>query len=196
MKPALLAILVPLLFSILQLKTKKYIFSALITGSCAIISVFCAPLLCAALAVAVLGDWFMAHKGSNQLMYAAGIGGFFCSHLLLYLYARTMIPEGAQLPAAAGAALLGCIVYLALRILPKTPRLLTVPVAAYTLISVLSLAAAIKTGSILYAAGVGSLLFSDIMIAENDFAGNKRVGFLILPTYYLCHILITLSAML
>ena len=196
MNPMLFAFLVPVLFTVLQLRTGKYIFSALITGSCALISAFYAPLLCAALTAAVVGDWLMAHKGSNELMYAGGIGGFFVSHLLLYLYARTIIPEGAVLPAPVGAALIACIVYLVLRVLPKVPRLLAAPVALYTVISILSLGAAVKTGHALYALGVASLLFSDIMIAENDFVGNRQAGILILPTYYLSHLLMTLSVML
>ena len=52
------------------------------------------------------------------------------------------------------------------------------------------------TGSACYAVGIGLLLFSDTMIAENDFLGNHRVAALILPAYYLCHILVALSALI
>ena len=45
---------------------------------------------------------------------------------------------------------------------------------------------------ILYILGIAMLLFSDTMIAESDFVGNPKTGWLILPTYYLCHILVSI----
>ena len=52
------------------------------------------------------------------------------------------------------------------------------------------------TGDVIYACALALLLFSDTMIAEADFAGNPRADRLVLPTYYLCHILVALSAIL
>ena len=37
------------------------------------------------------------------------------------------------------------------------------------------------------------ILFSDTMIAESQFAGQKWAYPLILPTYYLCHLLVAAS---
>ena len=44
--------------------------------------------------------------------------------------------------------------------------------------------------------GIAMILFSDTLIALDDFMGRRRYGFLILPTYYACHILIASSMIL
>jgi hypothetical protein len=141
----------------------------------------------------------MAHKGKNEVLYLFGIAGFFLSHALLIVYALNAMEHHRFVSAAliCGAVLATLFsVYLALRVMKKTPKLLQLPVAVYALISIVGFACSIAYGNGCYILGVACLLFSDLMIAENDFVGNKKVGFLILPTYYLCHLLVTLSAML
>ena len=44
-----------------------------------------------------------------------------------------------------------------------------------------------------YVLGIALILFSDTLIAITEFMGNDRWEFLILPTYYLAHIVITWS---
>ena len=97
-------------------------------------------------------------------------------------------------PPRGRAALYGA--YFLLRAMPRMPKSLRLPGALYTAISVAGFACALMTGSACYAVGIGLLLFSDTMIAENDFLGNHRVAALILPADYLCHILVTLSALI
>ena len=48
----------------------------------------------------------------------------------------------------------------------------------------------------LYALGVASILFSDTIIAQSDFAGDDRFSFLIMPTYFGCHVLVTASVLI
>lgn len=45
----------------------------------------------------------------------------------------------------------------------------------------------------LFVAGIASILFSDTIIAFKEFSGYKELNFLIMPTYYLSHILMTLQ---
>lgn len=188
-------ILIPLMCALLRLFTRKYIFNALTTLSCAVLVLPYAPIMAAALAVSAAGDWFMDHKGNHETLYICGIAGFFLGHVLLIVHALTSarhISAGLYAGAVLGAVFGP---YLLLRVIRKVPIMLKLPVVLYTLISLVGLACAVMTGDALYIIGIASLLFSDTMIAECDFVGNKSTGPLILPTYYLCHILVTLSAL-
>ena len=70
-------ILIPIAFALLRHFTKKYIFSALTTLSCAAIALPYTPIMSAALFVSFIGDYFMAHKGKSEIKYLLGIAGFF-----------------------------------------------------------------------------------------------------------------------
>lgn len=204
-------ILIPIAFALLRLRTGRYIFSALTTLSCAAIALPSAPVLSAALFVSFIGDYFMAHKGSKEWMYLLGIAGFFLGHVIFIAHSMLHILFAAHeaillnaLPRTVylreglitGAALLlGFTPYLLLRVIKRVPNLLKIPVMLYSLISSVGLACSVITGNPIYILGIAMLLFSDTMIAETDFVGNPKTGWLILPTYYLCHILVALSAL-
>lgn len=204
-------ILIPIAFALLQLKMNKYIFSALTTLSCAAIAALNSPIMALALFISFIGDWFMAHKGSKEWMYLLGIAGFFLAHMVFIAHALThvlfashealvlgVVPRATYVRAGllTGAVLtLWFTPYLILRVIRKVPKLLKLPVVLYAFISIAGLSCAVMTGNALYILGIAMLLFSDTMIAENDFVGNTKAGPLILPTYYLCHILVALSAL-
>lgn len=188
-------ILIPVALALLRIFTKRYLFSALTTLACAAIALPTAPVMSAALFASFVGDWFMAHKGSSEALYLCGIAGFFIGHALFIIYARTRATS-SKAAWICGLLLLAFIgVYLVSR-LPKVPSMLRIPVVLYALISIAGLACAVSTGNILYILGIAALLFSDLMIAETDFVRNPNTQGLILPTYYLCHILVALSAMI
>ena len=189
-------ILIPIAFTVLQLTTRKYIFSPLITLSCAAIALFHSPVMAAALAVSAAGDWFMAHKGDREVPYILGIAGFFLGHVLFIAYTGPRILFAAAGMIAGTALAAFYLPYLLLRVIRKVPKLLKVPVVLYTLISLAGLACAVTTGHIAYILGIACLLFSDTMIAESDFVGSKPCGKWILPTYYFCHILVALSSLI
>ena len=187
-----LLLLIPAALAILRLTTRKYPFSALTTLACAaLIAVYGrAPaigLAAAALAVSAAGDWFLAHHRGRETFYALGVGGFLVGHALLIAFAAH---RAAPSPMALYAA------YLTQIVLPGMPKMLRLPAVLYTLVSVAGFTVALTSGDAVYASAIALLLFSDTMIAAADFAGRKELSFLILPTYYLCHILIALSAML
>ena len=108
---------------------------------------------------------------------------------------------GCALPALsaeeAQAALYA--VYLARRVLPGQPAAMKTALSGYALVSLaglffaLSMNASCAAERWLYAAGIAAILFSDTMIAEAEFAGRSKAHRLILPTYYLCHILLAAS---
>lgn len=204
-------LIIAVLFALCQLKTRKYVFSALTTLTCAAVTLPTAPVLAAALFISFIGDYFMAHKGSKEWMYLLGIAGFFLAHMVFIAHSLLHVLFAAHEGLVLGAVprtlytreglLTGAILalwftpYLLLRVIKKVPKLLKIPVVLYTFISITGLACAVITGNPLYILGIAMLLFSDTMIAESDFVGNPKTGRLILPTYYLCHILVALSAL-
>ena len=100
--------------------------------------------------------------------------------------------------AAAVALLIGYALYFVLRVYPRIDAPTTAAITVYALLSIAGLYCAFSLNApmpekILYILGIASILFSDTMIAESLFLRQKWAGPLILPTYYLCHILLAAS---
>lgn len=187
---------IPILFAVLRLITKKYAFSALTTLACAAIVAPRAPILTLGLIVSCVGDYFLGHKNGRDEVYAIGISCFFLGHALFLADALGRM-RTLTLPLILGGCMLaGYAADLILRVLPGMPPILKLPGTLYMIISVAGFTCAMMTGDPVYIAAIFALVFSDTMIAENDFCGTALAGPLILPTYYLCHILIALSALL
>ena len=87
-----------------------------------------------------------------------------------------MLPRGGRvLCAVSGGADSVCLLHALYRLRPRLGFSLAAPGAARTL-------------------GLLCIVLSDTLIAESDFAGNRAAEAWILPTYFLCHILLALSA--
>lgn len=189
-----------------RLSAGGYIFSALISGSCGAAVLFSGGgsdglLLAAGLFVSVVADWFLCHQSGHSKRFLYGVIGFFIAHCLFTGYAA--VRYGFNVPAlvAAGVILAGLCVYMFGRALPHVEAGLKLPVVAYMLVSVVSLYAAFSMDApalqkILYIAGIAAIVFSDTMISENIFVGTSGAGRLVQPTYYACHWLIALSALI
>ena len=171
----------------------------------AIVSLSCAAIVLAArgavsplffgLIVSVAADWFMAHKAGRTGWYLCGIGGFFAAHAL-FLWDVLLDASLAPLPVLAFALLAaGYGLYLARRILPRvSDARMRRAIVLYMLISAASLGFSLAAPGAARTLGLLCIVLSDTLIAENDFAGNRAAGAWILPTYFLCHILLALSA--
>ena len=171
----------------------------------AIVSLSCAAIVLAArgavsplffgLIVSVAADWFMAHKAGRTGWYLCGIGGFFAAHAL-FLWDVLLDASLAPLPFLAFALLAaGYGLYLARRILPRvSDARMRLAIVLYMLISAASLGFSLAVPDAARTLGLLCIVLSDTLIAENDFAGNRAAGAWILPTYFLCHILLALSA--
>ena len=72
--------------------------------------------------------------------------------------------------------------------------LIPLSVVLYMLISAASLGFSLAAPGAARTLGLLCIVLSDTLIAESDFAGNRAAGAWILPTYFLCHILLALSA--
>ncbi len=193
---ALLAI--PLAAAALRRVRPWFALNAIVSLSCAAIVLAVrgavSPLFFG-LIVSVAADWFMAHKAGRTGWYLCGIGGFFAAHAL-FLWDVLLDASLAPLPFLAFALLTaGYGLYLARRILPRvSDARMRLAIVLYMLISAASLGFSLAAPGAARTLGLLCIVLSDTLIAESDFAGNRAAGAWILPTYFLCHILLALSA--
>lgn len=193
---ALLAI--PLAAAALRCVRPWFALNAIVSLSCAAIVLAVrgavSPLFFG-LIVSVAADWFMAHKAGRTGWYLCGIGGFFAAHAL-FLWDVLLDASLAPLPFLAFALLAaGYGLYLARRILPRvSDARMRLAIVLYMLISAASLGFSLAAPGAARTLGLLCIVLSDTLIAENDFAGNRAAWAWILPTYFLCHILLALSA--
>ena len=200
----LIGLIVPVLFTVLSLRTRNFYFNVGVTASCAVL-VALSPAMMNALPVlcffvlSIVGDYFMGHQGKDQRYYLFGIAGFFCAHGCLIWYSAARFANAPWVIWAGVALAVAYGLYLALRILPNVLQpAMVVAIGLYAAISL----AALLTGAaqsvpmlqrVLYALGVAMIVFSDTMICEVDFAHNSVPQPAIMPTYFLCHILVAAS---
>jgi uncharacterized membrane protein YhhN len=150
----------------------------------------------AALLFSIIGDWFLSHRKGIPVRFIYGIIFYFIAHLGYIWFSLKNGKINIRVLALVS------VVYLVLFFLLIYPniddKILMAAVLCYLLISCVSFAAA--TGirfyilpKYLFVAGIASILFSDTIIAFKEFVGYKELNFLIMPTYYLSHILMTLA---
>ena len=198
-------LLLPIAMAALRLKTKKYIFSALVTLTCAAIIPFGSGFMLLGLLLSVIGDYLLAHQKGHPNRFLFGVAFFALAHLAFILHAGTSVlwyrHFSFRPPALFFALALAALyaVYLTRRILPGQPAAMKIALSGYALVSLAGLYFALSMqtpGALeywLYVAGIAAIVFSDTMIAEAEFAGRREAHKLILPTYYLCHILLAAS---
>lgn len=203
---AYIALLGAITCGVLRCITDKYVFSACMSllSACAAAASGQAQLklaLVAGLLISVVADWFLAHQKGHSERFLYGVIGFFTAHCMFAWYAAMRFRFSTSVLVIALALLAIYCVYMALRMLPRVEAGLKAPLTLYMLVSIASLYCAMSMNApaaekALYIAGIAAILFSDTMIGENEFVGNRAARKLVLPTYYLCHALLALSALL
>lgn len=144
------------------------------------------------------GDWFLSNRHGDISMFITGIGLFFFAHVGYFTYA---LMNGRLNRIFTLILLAAYLLFFFLKLYPSIDdRILLFAVLTYTLISCFSLGAAIgiKDNPFvkwIYFFGILMVLFSDTIIALREFAAYDNLQVLILPTYYLAQISITLSCM-
>lgn len=142
----------------------------------------------------IAGDYFLSHRGADLMMFVYGILLFFVAHVgyLAYSLVNGKVHWPFTLLLCAGYLI---FFFTSLYENMADPILMWAALA-YLFVSCFSLGAAWglsqrgwdKWG---YVLGIGLILFSDTLIAIGEFMAYDRWDFLILPTYYLAHIVIT-----
>lgn len=150
-----------------------------------------------AIAFSLAGDAVLAHIGSTDNGFLLGVALFFIAHLF---YTSFFLMHGKVQPwvlLLSGGAVLTYVLGWLLPVIPLWP--IRSAITAYALVSVLSLSAACGMyklrgwGQVLCILGISCLLFSDVLIAQRSFLGMETGYFLMLPTYFLSHIIITFA---
>jgi uncharacterized membrane protein YhhN len=142
----------------------------------------------------IVGDTFLSTRAGRESFYIAGIAAFFMAHIG---YLGFALKNGRLHGPVLVVLMAGYLGWFAVQLGPAIRSVpLKTAALVYLLISCTALAAAcglrcrlaVKTA---YVAGIGLIVFSDTLIALSDFMKVKGVSFLILPTYYLAHIVVT-----
>lgn len=198
--------LIPLISAILALYYHHFIFKSGVAGGGIFIIVIRyfrnwrqskdLWLILMAFLFSIGGDWFLSNRHGEEKMFIAGIALFFVAHVGYLSFA---LVNGRLNGWLTLLLLVSYLSFFALAIYPSIHNpVLMVSVLVYLLISCISLGAAggITAHSVVkwsYFAGITLVVFSDTIIAFREFVGYKSLDFLILPTYYLAQICVTLS---
>lgn len=199
-------LLIPLVLAFFAVAGYGFFFKAAVPGSCVIILLLMFRnrlktsrdtwFIIAAFLFSIAGDWFLSNKGENFMMFSAGIGLYFLAHVGYLWFAMR---NGRVHKLFTIVIVAGFLVFFYLKLLPGIDdTVLLNAVLLYLLISCFSLGAAfgISLSPVArwsYFAGITLILFSDTIIALNEFASYSAMNILILPTYYAAHMSITFS---
>ncbi len=198
--------LVPLILSLLAFQGYGFIFKAGVTLSCILILLVGSKsslkalndiwFILGAFTFSIIGDWFLSNKDESLVMFAAGIGFYFLAHAGYLIYA---IKNGSLNKTFTLFILAIYLLFFAIVLWPAiNDAILLISVILYLLISCFSVGASFNLffSPVVrwsYFAGVVLILLSDTVISFKEFTSYQQLNFLILPTYYAAHMLITLS---
>ena len=153
-------------------------------------------LIVAAFLLSMIGDWFLINRKGIPVRFIYGIIFYFMAHLG---YLWFSLKNGKIRKWILSCTLLVYLSFFLLIIFPTMDStVLTAAVLCYLLVSCISFAAAtgIRFPTLpkwLFIAGITFILISDTIIAFKEFAGYNNLNFLIMPTYYFSHIMMTLA---
>lgn len=215
-------LIITYVFARFALKKGKFCFKAGVTGSCVLLITAASLIggagigvnflyLIPAFVFSIAGDAFLSFRRGRDSFFIAGIGMFFVAHVFYIFYVSASADTVSSAVIFAFLAVL-LLVYFGFRLSKGVKSAaLKAAVLIYTLISCLSLSVAVSAvaanvysdsgpaevaSSLVYCIGILFIVFSDICIGENGFAGREKAGRLILPTYYAAHMILTASVIL
>lgn len=199
-------LVLPLCSALFALMSHGFVFKAGVAASCIMIILISFAIhphrskdvfiIVAAFLLSIAGDWYLSNRQSDTGRFIIGIAFFFIAHIAYFSYAML---HGKIRWRFTLFLLAGYTLFFWLWLYPSINNtLLMLSSFLYTLISCFSLGAAsgMQSGQavrLTYMLGIGLILFSDTIIAFKEFTSYRELNFLILPTYYLAQISITLS---
>ena len=144
----------------------------------------------------IIGDYYLSHMDADNTMFISGISCYLLAHIgyLIFSVLNGTMQWKFSIPFT--------IVFLIFYYFVFYPRIpdgyLASTVLFYLIVSCLSLGAAlgIKAGNMVkwpFVIGITLILLSDTIIAFKEFVNDDTLNILILPTYYLAQICITIA---
>ncbi|EAR01460.1 lysoplasmalogenase [Maribacter sp. HTCC2170] len=149
-----------------------------------------------AFGASMVGDCFLSSMNGNSSMFMIGIAFYLLAHIgyLLFSVLNGIIKRGLTV-----GILIAFLIFYFLALYPSIPdKLLALIVLFYLVVSCVSVGAAfgIKACPKVkwpFVIGIALVLFSDTIISLKEFVKYNSLDFMILPTYYLAQIGITLG---
>ncbi len=203
-----LLLIIPIVLAYFAYKGYGFVFKAAVPGSCILILAFiyrkflkATPdiwYVFTAFFFSIAGDWFLSNKGDSFIMFSVGIGLYFIAHVG---YMGFALLNGRIHKLFTAILLSGYLLFFFLLLFPAIDNtLLLIATLLYLLVSCFSIGAAfgINLHPVVrwsYFFGVSLVLFSDTLIALYEYLGYREFNFLILPTYYAAHIVVTFALM-
>ncbi len=153
-------------------------------------------MLIGAFVFSIVGDFFLSTRDGDTMRFVYGIFFFLLAHIG---YLNYSLYQGKIHWGVTALFCGGYLIFFFTSLYPAISDVVLLWAAlAYLFVSCFSLGAAwgIRLSGWAkrwYVFGIVLILFSDTLIAIAEFMANDRWDFLVLPTYYLAHIVITWS---
>lgn len=144
----------------------------------------------------MIGDYFLSHMQGDTTFFIIGISFYLLAHIGYLIFS---LLNGAIYWKGTIGLTLVFLVFFYLALYPTLDdKTLAFMVLFYLLVSCASLGAALGIKAIPavkwpYVIGIILILFSDTIISLKEFVAYDSFNFLILPTYYLAQIAITIA---
>ncbi|NNK74733.1 MAG: lysoplasmalogenase [Maribacter sp.] len=144
----------------------------------------------------IIGDYFLSNMNGDNAMFMIGISLYLLAHIGYLVF--SLLNGSIKWGATIGILLVFFIFYYSTLYMHITDRLLAYIVLFYLIVSCISLGAALGIRSVPkvkwpFAIGIALILFSDTIISFKEFMNYNALNSLILPTYYLAQIGITIA---
>ena len=144
----------------------------------------------------MMGDYFLSHMSADNSMFIIGISLYLTAHVGYLIFS---LLNGAIRWKVTTLIAMAFLIFYYLTLYPNIlDKTLAFTVLFYLLVSCVSLGAAMGIKAIPniktpYLIGIALILFSDTIISLKEFISYDSLNFLILPTYYLAQIFITIA---
>lgn len=197
-----LGIFIPLIIAILAIFKADYFFHIGVPVSCILVLILIPerslkPLIwivILSLIFCIAGDWMLAHQNGNPNRFIYGVFLFLAAHIGYLIFC---LKKGKMnLPVLFILLLVYGSFFIVFLYPVIDNKLLLIATLLYLIFSCFTMTAAIGLefkllSKTLFVAGIACFLFSDTLIALNVFLDKKDLYVLMMPTYYMSHVLIT-----
>jgi len=207
LKPWYLGLLMTqIVFAIIAIATDILIFKIGVAavGAIILLVAYCKQLLKAldvwmvilAFVCSMIGDYFLSNMSGDNSMFIIGISLYLTAHVGYLIFSML---NGTIRWRVTSLITIAFLIFYYLTLYPNIlDKTLAFTVLFYLIVSCVSLGAAMGIKALPniklpYLIGIALILFSDTLISLKEFMSYETLNFMILPTYYLAQICITIA---